>query len=50
LRDLYQELGGTRLEFGYALHPLPYGNNLIVSAGGKGKAIAALGQKSGRIA
>jgi outer membrane protein assembly factor BamB len=49
-RDLYQELGGTRLAFGYASHPLPYGDSLIVAAGGKGKAIAAIDQKSGRIA
>jgi hypothetical protein len=34
LRDLYQELGGTRLEFGYASHPLPYG---IRASGSVGK-------------
>jgi outer membrane protein assembly factor BamB len=49
-RDLYQELGGTRLSFGYASHPLPYEDNLIVSVGGKERAIAAIDQKTGRIA
>jgi len=49
-RDLYTEFGGTRLSFGYASHPLPYGRNLIVVAGGKDKAVAAIDQKSGGIA
>lgn len=48
--DLYEELGGTRLSFGYSSHPLPQGDNLIVSAGGKGRAVTAIDQKSGRLA
>ena len=47
-RDLYEELGATRALFGYSSHPLPYGDKLIVVAGGKQKAVAALEQKSGR--
>lgn len=47
--DLYQELGGTRLMFGYSSHPLPYLDKLIVAVGGKDKAVAAVDQKSGRI-
>ncbi|HET8547908.1 MAG TPA: PQQ-binding-like beta-propeller repeat protein [Bryobacteraceae bacterium] len=49
-RDLYAELGGTRAAFGYSSHPLPYGDKLIIVAGGKGRAVAAFDQKSGRIA
>jgi outer membrane protein assembly factor BamB len=49
-RDLYQDLGATRMGFGYSSHPLPFGRNLIVMAGGKGKAVAAIDQQSGRIA
>jgi len=49
-RDLYEELGGSRLSFGYASHPLFYGGNLIVTVGGgKNKGVAAIDQKSGRI-
>jgi outer membrane protein assembly factor BamB len=49
-RDLYQDFGATRMGFGYSSHPLPYGDNLIVLAGGKGKAITAIDQRSGRVA
>src|SRR5207245_8807175 len=49
-RDLYEEFGGTRLEFGYSSHPLPYGDKLIVAIGGKDKAVAAIDQKSGQTA
>jgi hypothetical protein len=34
--DLYGEYGGTRLQFGYSSHPLPYKDTLIVLAGGGG--------------
>jgi outer membrane protein assembly factor BamB len=49
-RDLQEELGGSPLSFGYSSHPLLYGDNLIVAVGGKAKAVAAIDQKSGRIA
>jgi len=48
-RDLQEELGVTPNLFGYASHPLLYGDELIVVGGRKGKAVAALDQKSGRI-
>jgi hypothetical protein len=48
-RDLYEELDASRAFFGYSSHPLPYRDRLIVVVGGKGKAVAALEQKSGRI-
>jgi outer membrane protein assembly factor BamB len=48
-RDLYDEFGATRSSFGYSSHPLLYRDRLIVACGGKGNAVVALEQKSGRI-
>ena len=48
-RDLYEEFGGTRMNFGYSSHALPYKDNLIVMAGGEGKAILSLKQSSGEV-
>jgi hypothetical protein len=48
MRDLYHDLGGTRMGFGYSSHPLPYHDMLILAVGGRGKAVAAIDQKSGR--
>ncbi len=47
--DLYQEFGGTPLQYGYASHPLPYQGNLIVLAGGQGKAILSFEQATGKL-
>ena len=48
-RDLYEEFGGTRLGFGYSSHALPYKDNLIVMAGGQGKAMLCLKQANGEV-
>jgi outer membrane protein assembly factor BamB len=48
-RDLGGEFGATTRLFGYSSHPLLYRDRLIVVGGGKGKAVAALEQQSGRI-
>ena len=48
-RDLGEEFGATTRLFGYSSHPLLYRDRLIVVGGGKGKAVAALEQQSGRI-
>jgi outer membrane protein assembly factor BamB len=48
-RDLYEDFGATTRIFGYSSHPLLYRDRLIVVGGGKGKAVAALEQQSGRI-
>ena len=48
-RDLYDEFGATRTQFGYSSHPLLYRDRLIVVSGGRGKAVAAIEQQSGRI-
>ena len=46
-RDLYRELDGTRVEFGYACHALAYKDFLILLAGGRGSAAVALRQSDG---
>jgi outer membrane protein assembly factor BamB len=48
-RDLYEEFGGSRMEYGYSSHALPYKDNLIVMAGGEGKAILSLKQSTGEV-
>ena len=46
-RDLYEEFGGTCLEYGYSSHPLPYGENLILPVGGEKQALVCLSQATG---
>ena len=48
--DLYAEFGGTRLQFGYSCHGLPYKNTLIYLAGGRGSAVVAFRQSDGAVA
>jgi outer membrane protein assembly factor BamB len=48
-RDLYEEFGGTRMDFGYSSHALPYKDNLIVMAGGEGKAMLSLKHANGEV-
>ncbi len=48
--DLYQEFNGTRLQYGYSCHALPYKNTVIMLVGGSGSAIVAFNQHDGRIA
>ena len=48
-RDLYEEFGGTRMNFGYSSHALPYKDNLVVMAGGEGKAMLSLKQANGEV-
>ena len=58
--DLYNELGGTKLIFGYSSHALPYKDTLIVLAGGRGgllsritgsgSAVIAFKQRDGAVA
>ena len=47
--DLYREFGGTRLEFGYSCHALPYKDSLILLAGGRDAAALALRQSDGAV-
>jgi outer membrane protein assembly factor BamB len=48
-RDLREEFGAGTRQFGYSSHPLLYRDRLIIVNGGKGKAVVALDQQSGRI-
>lgn len=45
--DLYKQFGGTRLDFGYSSHALPYKDSLIVLAGGRGSAVLRVRQTDG---
>jgi outer membrane protein assembly factor BamB len=47
--DIYKEFGGTRLEFGYSCHALPYKDSLILLAGGRDAAALALRQSDGAV-
>jgi outer membrane protein assembly factor BamB len=49
-QDLWKDLGGTKQGRGYSCSPMAYGSNLIVSVGGRGQALVAFDQKTGRIA
>jgi outer membrane protein assembly factor BamB len=48
-RDLYSEFGGTRLEWGYSCHALPYKDGLILLAGGRGSGALALRKNDGTV-
>jgi outer membrane protein assembly factor BamB len=48
-KDIYREFGGTRLEYGYSCHALPYKDSLILLAGGQGGAALALRQSDGAV-
>jgi len=48
--DVYSEFGGTRLEFGYSCHGLPYKDTLIYLVGGQGSAVVAFRQSDGAVA
>jgi glucose dehydrogenase len=47
--DLYREFNGTRLDFGYSCHPLPYKDSLIYLVGGRGNAAMAFRQSDGAV-
>ncbi len=47
--DLYSEFHGTRLDFGYSCHALPYKDTLIYMAGGNGDGIIAFKQSDGAV-
>lgn len=47
--DVYREFGGTRLEFGYSCHGLPYKDTLIYLVGGRESAVVAFRQSDGAV-
>jgi len=48
--DLYNDLGGTKMDRGYSCSPLPYKNTIILTLGGPGQTLVALNQKDGKVA
>jgi outer membrane protein assembly factor BamB len=47
--DLYAEFDGTRLQFGYSCHGLPYKDTLIYMSGGRGSGAIAFRQSNGAV-
>ena len=47
--DLYGEYGGSRMQFGYSCHPLPYRDTLIVMVGGSRNSLMAFRQTDGSV-
>ena len=47
--DLYGEFGGTRLQFGYSCHALPYKDALIYMSGGPGSGAIAFRQATAQL-
>lgn len=47
--EVYREFGGTRLEFGYSCHGLPYKDTLIYLVGGRDSAVVAFRQSDGAV-
>jgi outer membrane protein assembly factor BamB len=49
-QELWSGLGGTVQGRGYSCSPLAYGENVLVTVGGKGQAVVAFRQRDGQIA
>lgn len=47
--DLWQDLGGMKQGRGYACSPIAYGSTVILTLGGRGQAVAAFDQQTGRV-
>jgi outer membrane protein assembly factor BamB len=48
-KDLYNDLNGSFLPFGYAASPIAYGNTVITPVGGKGQGLVAFDQDTGDV-
>ncbi len=49
VQELWGTLRGTRLMYGYACSPIAFRNTIIVPVGGRGQAVMAFDQATGRI-
>ena len=49
-QELWEALGGTVQSRGYSCSPLAYGENVLVTVGGKGQGVVAFRQKDGQVA
>jgi outer membrane protein assembly factor BamB len=45
--DLWREFGGTRVDWGYSCHGLPFRDTIIYLSGGRGKAVISFRQADG---
>lgn len=48
-KQIWTEMGGTPLVYGYASHPIAFRDLIIVAAGGRGHALVALRQSDGGV-
>ncbi|MCG8408218.1 MAG: PQQ-like beta-propeller repeat protein [Phycisphaerales bacterium] len=48
-QDLYKDMNGSYLRFGYAASPIAYGKNVIALVGGVGNGVVAFDQKTGAV-
>jgi outer membrane protein assembly factor BamB len=49
-KDLWRDMRGQVLERGYSASPLAHGENVVVTVGGAGQALAAFRQRDGQLA
>jgi outer membrane protein assembly factor BamB len=49
-QELWDAMGGTVQDRGYSCSPLAYGENVLVTVGGKGQAVVAFRQRDGQVA
>jgi outer membrane protein assembly factor BamB len=47
--DLYKEFGGSRMQYGYSCHALPFKDTLIMMVGGSRSALMSLRQADGSV-
>jgi outer membrane protein assembly factor BamB len=48
-KELWKELHGTRLVYGYASHPISFRDTVIIPVGGQGRAVVALRVSDGSV-
>ena len=49
-QQLWEDHGGSRLMYGYAVSPIAFRDTVIVPVGGRGKAVMAFQQADGKVA
>jgi outer membrane protein assembly factor BamB len=49
-QELWDAMGGTVQDRGYSCSPLAYGENVLVTVGGKGQGVVAFRQRDGQVA
>jgi outer membrane protein assembly factor BamB len=49
-QELWSDLGGSRMMYGYASSPIAFRDTIVVPVGGRGKAVMAFQQADGKVA